>query len=115
MGQYSRANVGSLEARFESEDGFGVDFGGVVADGMAADPQSEAEKGEVRDRLVEALETLREQERLVATFYYYEGLTLKEIGQAMNLTEGRISQILHRALEKLRDVLAETPAFRAGM
>ncbi len=38
---------------------------------------------------------------MVITFYFYEGLTLREIGGALNVTEGRISQILHRALAKL--------------
>jgi RNA polymerase sigma factor FliA len=46
---------------------------------------------------------------VVITFYFYEGLTLREIGGALNLIEGRISQILHRALEKLREVLSEHP------
>lgn len=113
--QYSRASVVSIEARVESEDGAGADLAGIVVDRTAADPQSEAERGEVRERLIAAFETLREQERLVATFYFYEGLTLKEIGQAMSLTEGRISQILRKALEKLRHVLIEHPAFRSGI
>lgn len=113
--QYSRASVSSLEARLEAEDGLGVRSAGGVTDRTAADPQSEAERGEIRDRLVEALRTLREQERLVATFYFYEGLTLKEIGQAMSLTEGRISQILRKALEKLREALSDAPAPRVGI
>ncbi|MDP8947457.1 MAG: sigma-70 family RNA polymerase sigma factor [Actinomycetota bacterium] len=62
-------------------------------------------------RLVEAIKTLGDQERVVTTFYFYEGLTLREIGGALDLTEGRISQILHRALAKLRKVLAESPQF----
>jgi len=45
----------------------------------------------------------------VTTFYFYEGLTLREIGGALNLTEGRISQILHRALAQLREALSEYP------
>jgi len=62
---------------------------------------------EVRARLVRAIDDLGEQERVVTTFYYYEGLTLKEIGRALQLTEGRISQILHSALVRLRHNLAE--------
>ena len=52
----------------------------------------------MRARLVRAIESLGEQERVVTTFYYYEGLTLREIGRVLDLTEGRISQILHSAL-----------------
>jgi RNA polymerase sigma factor for flagellar operon FliA len=62
---------------------------------------------EVRARLVRAIEGLGEQERVVITFYYYEGLTLREIGRVLDLTEGRISQILHSALVRLKHNLAE--------
>jgi hypothetical protein len=43
----------------------------------------------------------------LTTFYYYEGLTLREIGRVLDLTEGRILQILHSALVRLRQNLAE--------
>lgn len=114
VGRYSQASVGSLDAPLESEEGAGVAFGTLINDAAAPDPQSEVERAEVRDRLVEALKSLKEQERLVATFYFYEGLTLKEIGQAMNLTEGRISQVLRRAIEKLRSILTESSIFSYG-
>ena len=104
-----RAQVGSLEARLEPEDGCARDLHQTVADGRAIDPESAAEAAEVRARLVEAIKTLGEKERVVTTFYFYEGLTLREIGAAMNLTEGRISQILHKALAKLREALSESP------
>jgi RNA polymerase sigma factor FliA len=109
--QYSRAHVGSLDARFESADGSAVELQAMVADLTAPGPESEAESAELRERLVAALRTLEEQERVVATFYFYEGLTLKEIGKALGLTEGRISQVLRQALRKLRRVLSENPAF----
>lgn len=100
-----RAQVASLEARLE-RDG---NLHGLVADSRAADPESAVETAEVRQRLLEAIKTLGEKERVVTTFYFYEGLTLREIGGALNLTEGRISQILHRALAKLREALSESP------
>jgi RNA polymerase sigma factor for flagellar operon FliA len=102
-----QAQVGSLEARLECDGG----LHGLVADSQAADPESAAVSTELRARLVEAIKTLGEQERVVTTFYFYEGLTLREIGGALNLTEGRISQILHRALAKLRETLSESPQF----
>lgn len=104
-----RAQVGSFEARLECGDGPGRDLHQLVADGRAADPESAVEAAEVRARLVQAIRTLGEKERVVTTFYYYDGLTLKEIGGAMNLTEGRISQILHKALAKLREALEGSP------
>jgi len=79
----------------------------MVADSSATDPASAAEAVEVRARLVRAIAALNEQERVVTTFYYYEGLTLREIGGALNPTEGRISQILHRALLHLRRAVTD--------
>jgi RNA polymerase sigma factor FliA len=98
-----QAQVGSLEARLEYDG----NLHGLVADSLATDPESAAEMAELRARLVAAIETLGERERVVTTFYFYEGLTLREIGGALNLTEGRISQILHRALAKLKESLSE--------
>ena len=57
--------------------------------------------------MVQAIKALREQERFLTTFYYYEGLTLREIGGALDLTKGRISQILRQALLRLRRAVAE--------
>lgn len=114
LDQYSRSHIGSLDARIESENASNVEVQAMVADFTIPDPQSEAERAELRDRLVAALTNLEEQERLVATFYFYEGLTLKEIGKALDLTEGRISQVLRRALNKLRQRLSDNPAFSAG-
>ena len=97
----------SLEARLEYEGGFAAGLHDLIGDHSATDPASAAEMAEVRARLVRAIEGLSEQERVVTTFYYYEGLTLREIGRVLDLTEGRISQILHSALVRLRQHLAE--------
>jgi RNA polymerase sigma factor for flagellar operon FliA len=109
--QYARAQVRSLEARLEFQGNPGAWLHDLVGDHAATDPASAAEVAEVRARLVSAIEDLGEQERVVTTFYYYEGLTLKEIGSALHLTEGRISQILHSALVRLRQSLAEEISF----
>ena len=65
-----------------------------VLDGM--------ERRELLDNVVKVLKNLSEQERLVISLYYYEELTLKEIGRVMNVTESRISQIHTAAVLKLR-------------
>ena len=107
LDRHARAQVGSLEARLECERGPGRELHDLIPDPSAADPVSAAEASEVRARLIRAIEGLSDQERVVTTFYYYEGLTLREIGGALGLTEGRISQILRRALGSLRKALAE--------
>jgi RNA polymerase sigma factor for flagellar operon FliA len=114
LSQYSRAHVGSLEARLEIDGGIGAEHGSLLEDHGADDPQNEANRADLRAQLVGALENLGEQERLVATFYFYDGLTLKEIGKALNLTEGRISQILRRALNQLRGWLTDIPLISDG-
>jgi RNA polymerase sigma factor FliA len=102
------AQVGSLEVRAEGDYGSGRDLHQTVADTRAVDPASAAEMAEVRARLIEAIQGLGEKERVVTAFYFYEGLTPREIGGALSLTEGRISQILHAALAKLREALSES-------
>lgn len=114
LSQYSRAHVGSLEARLEIDGNYGAEYGTLLEDRSAADPQREANRADLRSQLVEALGNLGEQERLVATFYFYDGLTLKEIGKALNLTEGRISQILRRALNQLRTWLTDVSLVSDG-
>jgi len=107
LDQFARAQVRSLEARLECQGAPGAGLHDLIGDRSATDPASAAEVAEVRARLVRAIEGLGEQQRVVTTFYYYEGLTLKEIGRVLHLTEGRISQILHSALVRLRQSLAE--------
>jgi RNA polymerase sigma factor FliA len=107
LDQYARAQVRSLEARLECQGLPGAGLHDLIGDHAATDPATAAEVAEVRTRLVRAIEGLGEQQRVVTTFYYYEGLTLKELGRVLHLTEGRISQILHSALERLRQSLAE--------
>ena len=114
LDQYARVQVRSLESRLECQEGPGGGLHDLIGDNAATDPESAAEVAEVRARLVRAIQGLGEQERVVTTFYYYEGLTLREIGRALNLTEGRISQILHRALVRLRHSLSEDRRLSEG-
>jgi RNA polymerase sigma factor for flagellar operon FliA len=114
LDQYARVQVRSLESRLECQEGPVGGLHDLIGDHTATDPESAAEVAEVRARLVRAIQGLGEQERVVTTFYYYEGLTLREIGRALNLTEGRISQILHRALVRLRYNLSEDGQLSEG-
>ena len=60
------------------------------------------EREELRDLLADSLGELTEQERLVVALYYYEELTLKEIGQVLELSESRVSQLHTKAVLGLR-------------
>lgn len=68
-------------------------------------PQRKLEKHEMKLVLIEAIEELNEQEKIVMALYYYEELTLKEIGQVLNITESRVSQIHSKALDSLKSLL----------
>jgi len=63
------------------------------------------EREEMRDMLADSLGQLSEQERLVVALYYYEELTLKEIGQVLELSESRVSQLHTKAVLGLRGKL----------
>jgi RNA polymerase sigma factor for flagellar operon FliA len=70
------------------------------------DPLAFLESKDLIEKLTATIEELPERERLIITLYYHEELTLKEIGEILNLTEGRISQIHGQALSRLRQALA---------
>jgi len=65
------------------------------------------EKEELKAYLTQAISHLSEQERLVVALYYYEELTLKEIGEVMQISESRVSQIHTKAVLKLRGMIKE--------
>jgi RNA polymerase sigma factor for flagellar operon FliA len=64
-------------------------------------------RGELKDKLTGAIEKLPERERLVMTLYYYEELTMREIGLALGVVESRVSQIHSSAVVHLRAALRE--------
>jgi len=83
----------------------------VIADRQATDPSGTFEKEETRYLLADSINRLPDRERLVLTLYYYEGLTLAEIGAVLNVTESRICQIHTKAVMSLRNRFIE-PAYR---
>ena len=81
----------------------------MMADPKAPDPSGAFEKEETRYLLADSINRLPERERLVVTLYYYEGLTLAEIGQVLTVTESRVCQIHTKAVMSLRNRLMEPP------
>ena len=74
----------------------------TIHDPSAVDPETEAQTSELKDRLADAIESLPERERLVVALYYYENLTLREIGEVLGVTESRVSQLHTKAVLALR-------------
>ena len=65
------------------------------------------ERQELRGYLTDSINNLTDQEKLVIALYYYEELTLKEIGEVMHISESRVSQIHTKAVTKLRLLVKE--------
>ena len=86
----------------DPEGGSQVSILDTIQDPAAVDPESEAAASELKDRLADAIESLPERERLVIALYYYENLTLREIGEVLGVTESRVSQLHTKAVIGLR-------------
>ena len=71
------------------------------------EPLFQCLKGEMKQRLADAIEELPEKERMVLTLYYFEELTMKEIGLTLGVVESRISQVHASAVLRLRSALAD--------
>lgn len=85
----------------------------VIADERAEDPVDVFESAEIKDILAGAIERLPEREKTVIALYYYEGLTLKEIGTVLGVTESRVSQLHTKAVLRLRARLHAAQGFVA--
>lgn len=90
------------ELTYGSDDDKPVPLVDTLKSQERTDALSDLEREEMRNLLVDSIEYLSEQERLVVALYYYEELTLKEIGQVMELSESRVSQIHTKAVLSLR-------------
>ena len=89
------------------EKGESVSLVDTLADTRATDPEMSFESEETRHILAQAINVLPERERLVITLYYYEGLTLAQIGQVLGVTESRVCQMHTKAVLQLRNKMAE--------
>jgi RNA polymerase sigma factor for flagellar operon FliA len=107
MGQLKGLEIGSLN--MERGEDSGDEELAYVAGPAEADPLFQCMQGEMRQRLIDAIEDLPEKERMVLTLYYYEELTMKEIGLTLGVVESRISQIHSSAMRRMRSVLGGEP------
>lgn len=79
----------------------------TIEDRNAITPEEKVLKDGVKDELVKVIKTLNEKEQLVISLFYFEELTLTEIGQILELSTSRISQIHSKALFRLQQVLSK--------
>jgi RNA polymerase sigma factor FliA len=104
LGDLKGLEIGSLHME-RSEDS-GDEELSYIPGSPEDDPLFRCLKGEMKQRLADAIDDLPEKERLVLTLYYYEELTMKEIGLTLGVVESRVSQIHSSAVLRLRTALA---------
>jgi len=108
LGELKGLEIGTLHME-RSEDS-GEEELAYVPNRAEDDPLFCCLRGEMQERLAGAIEQLPERERLVVTLYYYEEMTMKEIGLALGVVESRVSQIHSSAVVHLRARLQEFAA-----
>lgn len=100
-----RTNVYSLDDILTSSDGDDhVHFVELIVD-ESSNPGSEVEGREIRRILAAGVDRLPERERLVVALYYFEGLTFKEIGRVLGVSESRVYQLHTQAMNRLRNFM----------
>lgn len=98
--------LGSLQ--MESKEDAGEQEIDRIQGSVTEDPLYRYLQGEVRDRLIAAIDTLPEKERLVLCLHYYEQLTMREVSQVLGFSPSRISQIHSSAIAELRASFSAT-------
>jgi RNA polymerase sigma factor FliA len=104
VNQISCASIVALD-EFWNVQGTGQDHVNLIdtiEDAQSPEPARACSIQAVKDTLVAAIQRLPERERIVVGLYYYEGLTLKEIGEVLGVTESRVSQLHTKAILRLR-------------
>jgi RNA polymerase sigma factor for flagellar operon FliA len=104
LGDLKGLEIGTLHT--ERNEDAGDDEINYIPGPAEDDPFLQCMKSEMRHRLAGAIEDLPERERLVLSLYYFEELTMKEIGMAIGVVESRVSQIHSSAVLRLRSSLS---------
>ena len=103
--------VGSIyDKKGTSEDSLAVID--TIEDSKLVDPLTNLEDKDTKKDLQVALKRLPERERLIMVLYYHENLTLKEIGDTLELSESRVCQLHSQAIMKLRNILSSSKSNR---
>ena len=84
----------------------------TIQDENKLNPQEKAEEQNVKQELEKALKRLPERERIIMVLYYQENMTLKEIGETINMSESRVCQLHAQGIMKLKNILSENRTTR---
>ena len=99
-------SIGSIyEKRGSSDDSVAIID--TIQDEHRLTPAEAMEEKDVKSELESALKRLPERERMIMVLYYHENMTLKEIGEAIEVSESRVCQLHAQAIMKLKNILSE--------
>jgi len=112
LGDLKGLEIGTLHT--ERNEDSGEEELAYVPGNPDEDPLFRCLKGELEDRLTAAIAKLPDRERLVMTLYYYEEMTMREIGLALGVVESRVSQVHASAVVHLRAALRDLAGERAS-
>ncbi|MFL5889052.1 MAG: RNA polymerase sigma factor WhiG [Solirubrobacteraceae bacterium] len=109
--QISNSTIAALDELWTVSDTSGdqVSLLDTLQDPEAPDPAEVMDESELEDRVADAIARLPEREKLVIALYYYENLTLREIGEVLGVTESRVSQLHTKAVLRLKSRLQGDP------
>ena len=110
--EISRSSIAALDELWVGPSGTGdaVSLIDTIEDPQAPQPQQAMAQTELREALSDSIARLPEREKLVVTLYYYEELTLREIGEVLGVTESRVSQLHTKAILRMKARLSATTA-----
>jgi len=104
LSEISRSSIAALDELWTVSGGDGDQIALIdtIEDTEAPDPQRSLTATELREAMADSIARLPEREKLVITLYYYEELTLREIGEVLGVTESRVSQLHTKAILRLK-------------
>ena len=107
----SRSSIAALDELWSATgEGDQISLLDTLEDTSGPRPAEALDETELREALADAIARLPEREKLVVTLYYYEELTLREIGEVLGVTESRVSQLHTKAVLRLKARLAGAAA-----
>lgn len=107
LGEVSALSVLSLEDMGVKHNDEGMDILDCIKDPSSKDPMTIVKAGELKRIISDLVLSLPEKEKLIVSLYYYDELTLKEIGRVLDITESRVCQLHSQTMHRLKSRLKQ--------